>query len=94
MFGGDLESAASVLRSVSNRLQYQLQQRADMYNRREHVAQIYANVLRAASHILSPAMRVVWGDLRSDAERAKVIRLRTLLRLFGNTFETLIWRSI
>ena len=41
LFGGDLESALSVLRSVANRLAYRLQQEARLYNKREHVVQIY-----------------------------------------------------
>ena len=72
MLGGDLESALSVLRSVANRLAYRLQQDTQLYNARSHVVQIYQNVLRSASQLLSPWARPAWGDLRSDPERAKV----------------------
>ncbi len=75
LFGGDLESAVNVLRSVANRLQYKLQQGAAIYNKRSHVLQIYQNVLRSASQLLSPSLRVVWADLRNEGERAKTAAL-------------------
>lgn len=73
LFGGDVEAAVKILESVSNRLQYKLQsftrdhQSSNvMYNKQSHVQQIFQNVLRASSHLLSDANRqVVWGDLKN-----------------------------
>jgi hypothetical protein len=42
LFGGDLEAAVSILRTLANRLQYLLQTQADsFYNKESYVQQVF-----------------------------------------------------
>lgn len=55
MFGGDLEASVEVIKDIANRLRYLLQTKADsMYNKESYVHEVFQNILRSASNLLSP----------------------------------------
>lgn len=68
LFGGDLDSAVSVMKSSADRLQYQLQSQESIYNRQSHVQNIFQNVLRSADHLLSEGNSVAWADLKRGSK--------------------------
>ena len=85
MFGGDLESAVAILRTVANRLQYLLQTQSDsFYNKESYVQQVFQNVLRSASNLLSDENRSIWLDLHPSQRMKTVTAL--LLALEENAF--------
>ena len=85
LFGGDLESAVAILRTLANRLQYLLQTQADsFYNKESYVQQVFQNVLRAASNLLSAENRAMWFDLHPSQRMKTATAL--LLALEENAF--------
>ena len=85
MFGGDLESSVAILRTVANRLQYLLQTQSDsFYNKESYVQQVFQNVLRSASNLLSEENRSVWLDLHPSSRMKTATAL--LLALEENAF--------
>jgi hypothetical protein len=85
LYGGDLESSVAILRTVANRLQYLLQTQADsFYNKESYVQQVFQNVLRSASNLLSEDNLSAWSDLR-PADRMKTATA-LLLALEENAF--------
>lgn len=73
MYGGDLEAVVNILKAVLNRLQYLLQTKADsLYNKESFLQEIFQNVLRTGSNLLSnQTLPVAWMDL-SRSRRIKV----------------------
>ncbi len=68
-FGGDLEAAASIMRTVANRIRYLLQtQSGSFYRKEEYVAEVFANILRSASSLLSRRQRESWHDLLTSRQ--------------------------
>ena len=72
LFGGDLEAVVNLLKAVLNRLQYLLQTKADsLYNKESFLQEIFQNVLRTGSNLLSNQSDPSWMDL-SRSRRIKV----------------------
>ena len=72
LFGGDLEAIVNLLKAVLNRLQYLLQTKADsLYNKESFLQEIFQNVLRTGSNLLSNQSDPSWMDL-SRSRRIKV----------------------
>lgn len=72
LFGGDLEASVAVIKAVANRLRYLLQTQSDsFYNKESYVQEVFQNILRSSSNLLSPDSRGAWLDL-SRAQRLKV----------------------
>ena len=64
LFGGDLETAASVLGTVATRLQYLLQTQSFRHGgKARYVSAVFADVVRSVSNLLSRRQRVAWNDL-------------------------------
>ena len=64
LFGGDLETASSVLRTVATRLQYLLQTQSFRHGGKErYVSAVFGDVVRSVSNLLSRRQRVAWNDL-------------------------------
>ena len=85
LFGGDLESSVAILRTVANRLQYLLQTQSEsFYNKESYVQQVFQNVLRSASNLLSEENRQVWFDLHPSQRMKTATAL--LLALEENAF--------
>ena len=85
LFGGDLESAVAILRTLSNRLQYMFQTQSDtFYNKKHYVQQVFQNVLRSASNLLSEENSMIWTDLH-PVQRMKTATA-LLLALEENAF--------
>ena len=87
LYGGDLETAVSVIRTVANRIQYRLQQSSrtgSFHNKESHIRQVLQNVLRSASNILEASNRQAWLDLSPDAQ--KKVATELLLGLDENAF--------
>ena len=64
MYGGDIESAAAIMKTLSNRIQYLLQTQGDkFYNKAQYIQEVLLNMVRAASNLLDMSNRVVWSDL-------------------------------
>jgi hypothetical protein len=72
IYGGDLEASVAVIKAVANRLRYLLQTQSDsFYNKESYVQEVFQNILRSSSNLLSPDSRAAWLDL-SRAQRLKV----------------------
>jgi len=72
LYGGDLEASVAVVKAVANRLRYLLQTQSDsFYNKESYVQEVFQNILRSASNLLSPDSRASWLDL-SRPQRLKV----------------------
>ena len=64
LYGGDLQSAVSVMRTVASRIQYLLQQRSDNFYKKEaFIQEVLLNVVRSASNLLDIKNREAWTDL-------------------------------
>ena len=70
-FGGDLESAVTVMGTVADRLQYLLQTKT-MFNSESFVQEIFQNVFRSASNLMSVDLRPAWMDLPNPS-RIKLV---------------------
>ena len=64
-YGGDIESAAAIMKTLSNRIQYLLQTQGDkFYNKAQYIQEVLLNMVRASSNLLdSDKMNMVWEDL-------------------------------
>ena len=66
LYGGDLQSAVSVMRTVASRVQYLLQKREDNFYKKEaFIQEVLLNIVRAASNLLDPKNRDAWRDLET-----------------------------
>ena len=64
LYGGDLESAAGVMKTVANRLQYLLQQRTEKFYKKEaYIQEILLNIVRSGSNLLDAKNAEAWADL-------------------------------
>ena len=70
LYGGDLEAAVAVMKSIANRLQY-LMQTQQFYNKESYLQEIFQNIFRSGSNLLSRQHRDAWNDL-SRNQRIKV----------------------
>ena len=70
LYGGDLEAAVAVMKSIANRLQY-LMQTQPFYNKESYLQEIFQNVFRSGSNLLSRQHRDAWNDLTRN-HRIKV----------------------
>ena len=70
LYGGDLEAAVLVMKSLANRLQY-LMQTQQFYNKESYLQEIFQNIFRSGSNLLSRQHRDAWNDL-SRNHRIKV----------------------
>ena len=70
LYGGDLEAAVAVMKSIANRLQY-LMQTQQFYNKESYLQEIFQNIFRSGSNLLSSKYRGAWNDL-SRNHRIKV----------------------
>jgi latrophilin 1 len=85
LFGGDLESAAAIMRTVANRIQYLLQtQSGSFYRKEEYIAEVFQNIVRSASNLLSRRQREAWNDLH--VSRQMKVATSLLLSLEENAF--------
>ncbi len=86
LYGGDLESAVEIMRTVASRIQYRLQSSGrNFHDRVNHIRQVLLNVLRSAANILEDGPnRAAWFDLAVD-RRAKVAT-SLMLALEENAF--------
>lgn len=74
LYGGDIQAAVNVLKTIADRLQYEMQRRnglQDELGAYSHVRQIVERTLNVADNLLSPQNHFVWEDL-SDAIRSKL----------------------
>ena len=63
-YGGDVESATAIMKTLSNRIQYLLQTQGDkFYNKAQYIQEVLLNMVRAASNLLSLGNREAWDDL-------------------------------
>ncbi|XP_040578988.1 latrophilin Cirl isoform X2 [Lepeophtheirus salmonis] len=69
-FGGDLETSVSVVKSISNRLQYLIRHKENFYNKASFVSDVFQNIFRSASNLLNN--HLVWKDLSETSRRSKV----------------------
>ena len=78
LYGGDLQSAVSVMRTVASRVQYLLQKREDNFYKKEaFIQEVLLNIVRAASNLLDLKNREAWRDL----ETAQQMKTATSLLL-------------
>ena len=85
LYGGDLETAVTTMRTVASRIQYRLQHgRSSFHNKESHIRQVLQNVLRSASNILEMSNRQAWDDLSRESRMKVATEL--LLALDENAF--------
>ena len=92
IYGGDVESAAAIMRTLSNRIQYLLQTQGDkFYNKAQYIQEVLLNMVRAASNLLSLANRAAWEDLATSRQVKAASALMQVLEenafLFAETTE-------
>ena len=69
LYGGDVESAAAIMKTLSNRMAYLLQTQGDkFYNRGQYIQEVLLNLVRAASNLLDPDTRLAWADLPTSRQ--------------------------
>lgn len=92
IYGGDVESAAAIMKTLSNRIQYLLQTQGDkFYNKAQYIQEVLLNMVRAASNLLSLANRAAWEDLATSRQVKAASALMQVLEenafLFAETTE-------
>lgn len=84
-YGGDLELATTIMKTVANRIQYLLQTQSQSFHQKEaYIQGVFQNVLRTASNILSLGRRAAWLDLH-PSQRMKIAN-SLMLSLEENAF--------
>ena len=64
LYGGDVEAAAAIMRTLANRIQYLLQTQGDtFYNKGTYIQEVLLNMVRAASSLLDGQNRAAWRDI-------------------------------
>lgn len=86
LYGGDLESAVAIMRTVASRIQYRLQLSTGFHDKLNHIRQVLLNVLRSAANMLEdgPSSRSAWRDLSLD--RQMKVATGLMLALEENAF--------
>ena len=92
IYGGDVESAAAIMKTLSNRIQYLLQTQGDkFYNKAQYIQEVLLNMVRAGSNLLSLANRAAWEDLATSRQVKAASALMQVLEenafLFAETTE-------
>ena len=93
LYGGDIESAVAIIRTLANRIQYLLQTQGDkFYNKSQYIQEVLLNMVRAASNLLDPETREAWTDLHPSRQIKAASALITALQenafLFVEVTET------
>ena len=69
LYGGDVESAVAIIRTLASRIQYLLQTQGDkFYNKSQYIQEVLLNMVRAASNLLDPDNREAWTDLHTSRQ--------------------------
>ena len=69
LYGGDLQSAVAVIRTVASRIQYLLQQKSENFYKKEaFIQEVLLNVVRSASNLLDVKNREAWRDLEVQSQ--------------------------
>ena len=64
LYGGDVEAAAAIMRTLANRIQSLLQTQGDtFYNKGTYIQEVLLNMVRAASSLLDGQNRAAWRDI-------------------------------
>jgi len=85
LYGGDLQSAVAVMRTVANRIQYLLQQRSNKFYKKEaFIQEVLLNIVRAGSNLLEDRNKEAWQDL--DLAQQMKICSSLLLAMEENAF--------
>lgn len=85
LYGGDVESSAAIMRTLSNRIQYLLQTQGDkFYNKGQYIQEVLLNMVRGASNLFDISNRMAWQDLH--VSRQIKAATAVLLALEENAF--------
>ena len=85
LYGGDLQSAVGVMRTVANRIQYLLQQRSEKFYKKEaFIQEVLLNIVRAGSNLLEDKNKEAWQDL--DVAQQMKVCSALLLAMEENAF--------
>ena len=85
LYGGDLQAAVGVMRTVASRVQYLLQQREDKFYKKEaFIQEVLLNIVRSASNLLDAKNREAWTDLEPSQQMKTASSL--LLAMEENAF--------
>ena len=85
LYGGDLEAATAIMRTMGNRIQYLLQTQSDSFYKKEaYIGDVFQNIVRSTSNVLSLAQRPAWRDLHASQQMK--IATQLLLSLEENAF--------
>ena len=85
LYGGDVEAAVAIMRTISNRIQYLLQTQGDtFYNKGAYIQEVLLNMVRVGSNLLDETNRQAWNDLH--IARQMKVATSLLLALEENAF--------
>lgn len=85
LYGGDLQSAVAVMRTVANRIQYLLQQRSEKFYKKEaFIQEVLLNIVRSGSNLLDVKNKEAWNDL--DLTQQMKVASSLLLAMEENAF--------
>jgi len=85
LYGGDVEAAVAIMRTISNRIQYLLQTQGDtFYNKGAYIQEVLLNMVRVGSNLLDEGNRPAWKDLH--IARQMKVATSLLLALEENAF--------
>jgi len=85
LYGGDLESAVVVMRTLANRIKYLLQQKSlRFYKKEAFIQEVLLNVIRSGSNILDERNIGAWADLHLSQQMKVTTSL--LLAMEENAF--------
>ncbi|XP_040579286.1 latrophilin Cirl [Lepeophtheirus salmonis] len=69
IYGGDLESSVTVLRTISNRINFLLKNDADsFYNGESYIQETFQNVIRSAGNLIARKHREAWNDVHRSRQ--------------------------
>ena len=81
LYGGDVESAVAIIRTLASRIQYLLQTQGDkFYNKSQYIQEVLLNMVRAASNLLDSENREAWTDLHPSRQIKSASALMSALQ--------------
>ena len=81
LYGGDVESAVAIIRTLASRIQYLLQTQGEkFYNKSQYIQEVLLNMVRAASNLLDSENREAWTDLHPSRQIKSASALMSALQ--------------
>ena len=79
-YGGDVDGAISIIRTLTDRLQYLFQTESKPYlNKKPYIHDFFQNIIRSVSTLIGKQMLQGWGDLEHDRKTNLITNLFSTL---------------